>query len=268
MAEQDVHQENGHPPEPGNSGEGWPRRGKAFRRAALWGGLLGLMLLAPMVFLVGTGVKIARDPDFVPAPRAEKVTVDLFQKPARREPEAKAEPLTPEPLDHGIAAMLAVPSSTGGLSDTYPFTLHVGSFRNAARAAAQVNALRELGGAAFSAYVTIPGMGDWYRVFCGNFASREEAEAARETLLAQGGSEASLTKKSVALAVEGPLPVSDALALESRLHALGFFAYVMPRPPADGRVQVLVGAFQTESRAGVMRKRLTKAGFEARTVRR
>ncbi|VVS93393.1 SPOR domain-containing protein [Desulfoluna spongiiphila] len=258
------------PPETGGEAPyGWPRRGKAFRRVALLGGLLGLMLLAPMFLLLGTGVKIAQDPAFVPAPRAENVAVDLFERPApSTEPEGETPRLDPVLLAHGIAAMLKAEPVGEGAPDAFPYTVHVSSFRSATRAAAQVTALREQGEAAFSAYVEIPGMGDWFRVFCGNYPSREDAETGRERLRALGIKETSRAKKSVALAVGGPLPVNEALALESRLYAGGFFAYAMPRPLRDSRVKVLVGAFQSESRAKAMQDRLTEAGFQAKAVTR
>lgn len=250
---------------------GWPRRGRAFRRTALLGGLLGLMLLAPMFLLFGTGVKIAQDPAFVPAPRSENVAVAIFERPVPTppaEPEAETPLLESVPLAHGIAAMLKAESVAEVTPEAFPYTVHVSSFRSATRAGAEVTALREQGEAAFSAYVEIPGMGGWFRVFCGNHPTREEAEMGRERLKALGVKDTSRAKKTVALAVDGPLPVKDALALESRLYADGFFAYAMPRPLKDGRVQVLVGAFQSESRAKAMLDRLTEAGFQAKAVTR
>ena len=68
--------------------------------------------------------------------------------------------------------------------------------------------------------------------------------------------------------MDGPLPLAEALTLESRLYAKGFSAYAMPRRPQDERVQVLVGAFQTESRAKEMLERLTEEGFQAKAVKR
>jgi len=234
----------------------WPRRGRAFRRVALFGGLLGLMLLSPMFLLLGTDVKIAQD--LASVPRAEPVA----------EESPLHSPLHSPPLDHGIAAMIKAQLAPGDVPDSFPYTVHVSSFRRATRAAAQVMVLREQGETAFAAYVEIPGMGGWFRVFCGNHPTREDAEKGRERLTMLGIKETSRAKKSVALAVEGPLPLMEALALESRLHAKGFFAYAMPRPLPDGRVQVLLGAFQAESRAKAMLARLTEAGFQAKAVKR
>lgn len=246
-----------------------PRRGRAFRRVALFGGLLGLMLVAPMFLLLGTGVKIATDPAFVPAPRAKRVAVNLFRRPAAEPPPEKvaAAPVPPL-LENGIAAMLTAPQDPAEPPASFPYTVHVGSFRSAVRAAAQVTTLREQGLGAFSAYVTIPGMGGWFRVFCGNHPTREGAEQGMARLAELGVSETSRTKKNVALAVGAPLPVTEALDLESRLHAKGFFAYAMPHPLADGRVQVLVGAFQSEGRAQAMQERLDEAGFQVQAVKR
>lgn len=248
-----------------------PRRGRAYRRVALFGGLIGLMLVAPMFLLLGTGVKITRDPAFVPAPQAKRVAVNVFHRPAAEPPPEKvaAVPAQPPPLlENGIAAMLKAPQDPAEPPASFPYTVHVGSFRTAVRAAAQVTALREQGLGAFSAYVTIPGMGGWFRVFCGNHPTREGAEKGRARLAEVGVSETSRTKKNVALAVGAPLSLTEALALESRLHAKGFFAYAMPHPLPDGRVQVLIGAFQSGGRAQAMQERLAEEGFQAKAVKR
>jgi len=250
---------------------GAPHRGRALKRAILFGTGIGLLLLAPLVLLMGAGVGISTDPDFVPAPQAPRVDVDLSARPAAEpEPDPKASEAlaVPPPLETGIAAMLSAEPAEIDAPGSYPYTVHAGSFRSRERAGVQVEALREKGVAAFAAYVEIPGMGGWFRVFCGNHTTKEEAQACIETLKTIEVTDTSVTKKSVTLAVETPLPLAEALTLESRLYAKGFSAYAMPRRPQDERVQVLVGAFQTESRAKEMLERLTEEGFQAKAVKR
>lgn len=246
-----------------------PRRVRAFKRAILFGGILGLMLVAPLILLMGAGVEISTGSDFVPAPQAPRVDVELFDRPAPEADLVASETLPMDsPLEKGIAAMISAESVETGAPGSYPYTVHAGSFRSMERAGVKVEALREKGQAAFAAYVEIPGMGGWVRVFCGNHTTKEDAQACKEQLKALGVTGTSVVKKSVALAVEGPLPLAEALALESRLHAKGFFAYAMPRFLTDGLVQILVGAFQTESRAKEMLELLTEEGFQAKAVKR
>ena len=241
------------------------RRMRGLRRAIFLGGTLAVMLFAPLILLMGTGVEIAQDPHFVPAPQLKEMV---------RSP-SPASSSTPSPDTASALTALSfgsgIPGPTpdmaaGGAS--FPYTVYVASFRQESRAGAFVERLREEGQLAFSTYLEASGMGGWFRVFCGNYATREAAQRRATQMNKKKGGQASVVEKSVALALDGPISREAAKALECRLYTRGFFAYAMPSSTASTPVQLLVGAFQGETRVQEMQALLADAGFVSRPVKR
>ena len=250
------------------------RRGRAF----LLVGILALLLMAPLALLLFTGGNITRDETYASPVGTPKVTITatrVKKEKVSSEPHPVAESdalieggsekgIQGRPLAGGIAEILNAASPAG--PDSFPFTVHAGSFKKAERAARQVDLIREKGESAFSCYVEIAGMGGWYRVFVGSFATREEAMACQQRIKAMKVGDSSVVRKNVAIAVEEPLEKEAALSLERKLHDKGFFAYTLPALRTDEKIQVMVGAFQKEGRAEEMIAMLEEEGFEEHMV--
>lgn len=66
------------------------------------------------------------------------------------------------------------------------FGIHVGSFRDADRAAAQVRLLEESGFPSSSTIISLPGQGEWHRVFAGYHGNRNDALEQGELLRKKG----------------------------------------------------------------------------------
>ena len=66
------------------------------------------------------------------------------------------------------------------------FSLHIGSFRNLENARAEAERVNELGLNAFWKKVTIPGKGEWFRVYVGKDKTRDEALVRGRELKAKG----------------------------------------------------------------------------------
>ncbi len=66
------------------------------------------------------------------------------------------------------------------------YSVHVSSYRNIAGANKEVEDYRKRGYDAFTIFTTIPGMGNWYRVFVGRFRTELEAATEAQSLLNLG----------------------------------------------------------------------------------
>jgi hypothetical protein len=105
--------------------------------------------------------------------------------------------------------------------------------------------------------------GLWFRVFCGQFRSHEEAERfARK----RGLKEAEVKKTPYANLV-GRYPEGPELQKETgKLSSLGFSPYVLPEQ--DGRLRLFVGAYVTQAGAESQYDNLKSRGIQAKVIKR
>jgi len=68
----------------------------------------------------------------------------------------------------------------------HPYSIHVSSFRSENRAINEVTVFKLRGYEAFAVFTTVPGKGDWYRVYVGRYATESEAREEAQILRNRG----------------------------------------------------------------------------------
>jgi hypothetical protein len=124
--------------------------------------------------------------------------------------EAKSSPAEP------VNSSSSVPQESKNIivpvdSTPRPFTVHVASYKETAQAMTFIAQLRSIGHTAYSGLVSIPGKGDWYRVYADTLKTREDAVALADKIKGATGEDAILVKAPWSVQVGSAIKDSDAV---------------------------------------------------------
>lgn len=144
-----------------------------------------------------------------------------------------------------------------------PFTVHVSSYKFIAEVDKAIAGLKGMGHVAFSSLVTIPGKGDWYRIYAGCFRSLDEASTLASDIKRTLGEDANAIKAPWAIQIGKPVSSSEVGKQISKLNTKGYRPYLLTAPDNQGSVRILVGAFSSEKAATTIVNTLKKEGFKA-----
>ncbi|MEJ2164646.1 MAG: SPOR domain-containing protein [Desulfobacterales bacterium] len=149
-----------------------------------------------------------------------------------------------------------------------PYTIQVSAYRDPASAFREVTSLSAEGDPAFACPVSIPGKGDWNRVFIGAYRSLTEARESAAALKKRKFSYVQVFRKP--FAVQVGLFDSKAAAHETitRLRAKGYSAYTLPDSSLPEKTRVLIGAYASHDAAGLLAEQLAADGFTPRILPR
>lgn len=165
----------------------------------------------------------------------------------------------------GTARSGAPDDGPGPAGRPAPYSLHVGSFQDAAAARGAVERLRRAGYTAFLAPVSLPARGRWHRVYLGSFADSTVAARTLEEVLGQ-----SLVPEGIVRATPwtfeiGSYPSPE--AAQQRIAVLGgegISAYAAGVNP----VRVYAGAYASREEAELFARTLSASTAPAHLIRR
>jgi len=155
-----------------------------------------------------------------------------------------------------------------GEHSTYPYTIHVSSFKSKDVANSVALKLREKGLPAFVCPVQIPNRGEFHRIFIGSYSTfRETKKAALK-----------LKKVKYLYPLEAKMPYAIQVGtfnsdqklkkLEADLQSKTYLTYAVPDATANHRTKLLFGAFRTAKETAIFSKMLQNEGFDAKVVKR
>ena len=151
---------------------------------------------------------------------------------------------------------------------SYPYTIQVSAFRDAANSVSEVAALKKKGDRAFACPVRIPGKGVWNRVFIGHYRSRAEAQTAAAALRKRKFRYARVTHKPYTVQVGLVDSQQGADEIMVRLEARGYVTYSLPDPDGSGNIRILIGAYGDRNETEKLTEQLTADGFDHRIMPR
>ena len=149
-----------------------------------------------------------------------------------------------------------------------PFTIHISSFKKAAKAIEVANTLIQKKDPAVATPIMIPGRGMWYRVLIDFYENRQQAETAATVLKNRKFHYVRVMKRPWAIALDIPRQESGKKDLQTALRQFGFSVYDPSPPLSSSPDQILVGAFKTKNEATPFARRLQDAGFKTKVLRR
>jgi cell division septation protein DedD len=186
-------------------------------------------------------------------PQLAKVTKD----------DSKDSETKPEPV---VAQQTSEKVDSQAKQSTYPYTVHVSSFKTKEKSNAVAMKLRNEGLPAFTSPAYIPGKGEYYRVFIGFYENFEETK--KEALRLKGQEDLYPLEAKLPYAIKVGVFNSDEemKMIEADLRSKNT---LLPyRVPNKNNAAVLVGAFRTKQEAASLTKELQKEGFQTKVVQR
>lgn len=154
------------------------------------------------------------------------------------------------------------------VEDHFTHTVHVSSYRSQERAHTAAIQLNKKGYAAFSGVISIPGKGEWYRVYAGYVKDLDAATAMANRIKKDFREDAVARKTLLAIQIGDTAPASQVGQLLTNLDKKGYSANAVPVAPKSNVVRILTGAFKSEAEASTMLSFLKRDGFSARIVER
>lgn len=154
------------------------------------------------------------------------------------------------------------------IEDHFTHTVHVSSYREQERARAAVNQLNKKGFMAFTGVISIPGKGEWYRVYAGYMKDLDTAKTMASQIKKDFREDAVARKAVLAIQVGDTAPSNQIGQLLTRLDKKGYSVNAVPVAPKSNVVRILTGAFKTEAEAATMVSFLKRDGFSAKVVER
>ncbi|MFC1859650.1 tetratricopeptide repeat protein [Thermodesulfobacteriota bacterium] len=149
-----------------------------------------------------------------------------------------------------------------------PYTIQVGAFQDKDKAIQLSTKLIEEGRPCFTSHTKIPDRGDFYRVFIGEYETREEAHEVFIKLREDEFSIAFIAKKPYAIQVKLSDTSLDIQKLEADFRSLGYLSYRFQGYRHNPEVSILIGAFTTASDAALLIETLQKQGLASKAALR
>jgi len=155
-----------------------------------------------------------------------------------------------------------------GEHGTYPYTIHVSSFKNKDIANRVALKLREKGLPAFVCPVEIPNRGKFHRIFIGFYSTFRETKKAAQKL--KGVKNLFPLESKLPYAIQMGIFNSDQKLkkLEADLQSKTYLTYAIPDATANHRTKLLFGAFRTAEETAIFAQKIQNEGFEAKVVKR
>jgi cell division septation protein DedD len=150
----------------------------------------------------------------------------------------------------------------------YPYTIQISAYRNPAQSFRVATSLSAKGDPVYTCPVSIPGKGDWNRVFFGSYRSLDEARESAAELKKRNFSYVQVTRKPYAVQVGLFGSQAAALDILTRLRAKGYTAYTLPDSIVPGKIRILVGAYESQDTARQLAEQLAADGFTPRILPR
>lgn len=218
---------------------------------------------APVTAEVKKDVKpVETKPMAVVAPPPKTAPVEVKkpeQKVAVQEPAKPKEAPKPAPEPKPVSY---------DIEDHFTHTVHVSSYRTPDRARNAVAQLRKKGIMACSGIISIPGKGEWYRVYAGYLKDLDSASALAERIKSDLREDAVARKTPLVIQIGETAPSDQIGQLFTQLEKKGYDVNAVPIAPKSSVVRILTGAFKSEDEAATMVSFLKKDGFSARVVQR
>lgn len=150
-----------------------------------------------------------------------------------------------------------------GRSESYPYSIYLGSFKGIDRARKAVSTFRQKGVSAYWIRIDLGPKGEWFRVFTGYFQSREEADA----FAARHGIREGESRHTRYANLIGTYDSEKELnEMTHTLLELGHYPYVIEG--TTGRRHLFTGAFYQYARAEKEHAELTSKGIQSQLVER
>lgn len=162
----------------------------------------------------------------------------------------------------------AIPPAKKEATKRRPFTIHISSFQNAAKALEVTLALMQKDDPAAATPVMIPGRGMWFRVLIGFYETRQKAELAAAVLKGRKFHYVKVMKRPWAIALKPLWQDNTQKHLQTTLRKFGFSIYNASRPFSMTSDKILVGAFKSKDEATPFARRLQDAGFKTKVLKR
>ena len=172
----------------------------------------------------------------------------------------KTEPITPRQKSKDVFA------STGQI--TYPYTIHVSSYKKREIANCLAMKLKKKGMPAFVCLTEIPGKGDYHRVFIGFYSTLAETRKAASILKGQKDLYPLEFKMPYAIQIGDAGSAQELKKLETDLRSKAYMAYSISDADDMRKTRLLIGAFKTQNEAARLTRKLKDEGFKAEVVRR
>ena len=116
--------------------------------------------------------------------------------------------------------------------------------------------------------MSIPGKGQWNRVFVGFYQSHGEAKKAAARLKKRKFQFVQVARKPFAVQVGVADSYKQAQEIKSKLRARGYMAYSLLDRRERRKTRILIGAYSSESEAELLVQQLQKDGFKTRLLPR
>jgi len=150
----------------------------------------------------------------------------------------------------------------------HPYTIQVASYKSLKNAIFRTLKLRKGGHLALTTAAKIPGKGDWYRVFIGLFATRDEARKAAGDLKKHGFGDMLVTKQPYAFQIQWSGAEQELAKLRTAFRSRGFTLYQIKKGPGNKSPRLLAGAFRIHAAADKQAAKLIAEGYRVKVVRR
>lgn len=151
---------------------------------------------------------------------------------------------------------------------TYPFTIHVSSFKNSQTAHRIALGLKKKGHPAFTAPVQIPERGVWFRILIGHFETRKEALVGAMELKRRKFRYTFAMRLPFALQIEPFDSKPEPAPLNAAFGSRGYLPYTTRNGPGNEPPRMLIGAFKTDKLAHGFAQKLYTEGVKIKVVRR
>jgi len=155
-----------------------------------------------------------------------------------------------------------------GEHGTYPYTIHVSSFKSKRIANSEALKLREKGLPAFVCPVQIPNRGEFHRIFIGFYSTFRETKKAALKLKGVKNLYPLEAKMPYAIQIGTFNSDQKLQKLEADLQSKTYLTYAVPEATENHQTKLLFGAFRTAKETAIYSKMLQNEGFEAKVVKR
>jgi len=170
-------------------------------------------------------------------------------------------------VEMGMPIVLSKRPVTQAKHVNYPYTIQVGSYKDADLCIRLVHDLRKKGHPAISSRTHIPGKGAWSRIFVGFY---EDTKKAQKAVGIWKGvfPKAYVIKKPYAVQVGRSVSDHERTKLAAELQSKGYITYFIPDSREKGKTKILIGAFSSKKEASGLIQGLKKEGFKPEMVLR
>lgn len=154
------------------------------------------------------------------------------------------------------------------VEEHYPYTVHVSSYMNLQKTIVAVSSIKKKGFEPFTGLVSIPGKGNWYRIYIGYNRTYKEAVNAAAKVKQKLREDASAAKAIWAIQVGNTDTEAELTGLVNNLGEKGYYFCKIPVAKDSDVIRLLAGAYKTEQETVSMVNALKKDGFEPFVVKR